>query len=87
MRLNARLGKLERVRSTVSVDMSDLTDEALMTGLREAVGLAGIDWNDFKSDPSGELRKKLESMPDDDLIVDFRYFFCSLGDTALDGLL
>ena len=88
MRLTARLGKLERVHSASCPDLSSLTDEELIIGLRDAVGQAGIDWSKFKNDPLGEARRKLESMPgDDDLVVYFERTDCELGDNGLNEIM
>ncbi len=71
MRLNARLGKLEQVRSASIPDLSNLTDEELIAAMRDAVKHAGIDWSMFKNDPLGEVRKKIESMPDDGDLISY----------------
>ena len=84
MRLSARLIKLERLHSANSLDLSSLTDEELINVLRDAVGHAGIDWNAFKNDPTGEIRRKFGSTSDDeDLIASLERTARALSDSCL----
>jgi hypothetical protein len=84
MRLSARLKKLERVHSANSSDLSRLTDEELITALRDAFGHAGINWSEYKNDPTGEIRRKFRSMSDEeDFLASFERTARALGDSCL----
>jgi hypothetical protein len=84
MRLSVRLEKLERVHLANRSDLSSLTDEELITALRDALEHAGIDWSDYKNDPIGEIRRKFRSTSDDeDFIASFERTARALGDSGL----
>ncbi len=84
MRLSARLKKLERVHSANTSDLSRLTDQELITTLRVPLESAGIDWSEFKNDPTGEILRKFRSMSDEeDLIASLERTVRALGDSCL----
>jgi hypothetical protein len=84
MRLSARLKKLEHVHLANSSDLSRLTDEELITALRDPLERAGIDWNAFKNDPTGEILKKFRSMSEDeDFLASLERTARALGDSCL----
>jgi hypothetical protein len=84
MRLFARLKKLEHVHSANSSDLSSLTDEELITALRDALVHAGIDWSEYKNYQTGEFLRKFRSTSDDeDFMASFERTARALGDSGL----
>ncbi len=84
MRLSVRLEKLERVHLANRSDLSSLTDEELITALRDALGHAGINWSEYKNDPTDEILRKFRSTSDDeDFLASFERTVRALGDSCL----
>ncbi|MCP5074149.1 MAG: hypothetical protein GY947_12770 [Rhodobacteraceae bacterium] len=70
MRLHARLFKLERAQTESHSDLRKLTDEELVERLRASAEKIGIDWETYKNDPQGTIRKHFEGMSDDDGLIE-----------------
>lgn len=69
MRWRARLSKMERDFVAESSDVTKLTDEELVEGIRANLKIIGIDWEGFKNSPRGVDEQHFEGIPDDDGLI------------------